>query len=154
MEDLAVFISLNHSVSFRMYFVQLKKKCYLPAKGRSVWWKTVTSGCIFKTSVTVFHIRTSQPANNIYWSSWNFENAIVFKVKIVKMPMVEVTPYNQVFRRNFRFNNLNETSSEIQGASYNQLSLPRKYNMTERDFFIHVGVFFKQGACAENLSMI
>ena len=70
------------------------------------------------------------------------------------MPMVEVTPYNQVFRRNFRFNNLNETSSEIQGASYNQLSLPRKYNMAERDFFIHVGVFFKQGACAENLSMI
>ena len=38
MEDLAVFIALNHSGSFRMYFVKLKKKkCYLPAKGQSVW---------------------------------------------------------------------------------------------------------------------
>ena len=26
MEDLAVFITLNHSGSFRMYFVKLKKK--------------------------------------------------------------------------------------------------------------------------------
>ena len=38
MEDLAVFIALNHSGSFKMYFVKFKKKiCYLPAKGRSVW---------------------------------------------------------------------------------------------------------------------
>ena len=36
MEDLAVFIALNHSGSFRKYFVKLKKKkCYVPAKGRS-----------------------------------------------------------------------------------------------------------------------
>ena len=38
MEDLAVFTALNHSGSFKMYFITLKKKkCYLPAKGRSVW---------------------------------------------------------------------------------------------------------------------
>ena len=38
MEDLAVFITLNHSSSFRMYFIKFKKKkCYLPAKGQSVW---------------------------------------------------------------------------------------------------------------------
>ena len=43
MEDLAVFIALYHSGSFRMYFIMFKKKCYLPAKGRSVWKKTVTS---------------------------------------------------------------------------------------------------------------
>ena len=39
MEDLAVFTALNHSGSFGMNFVKLKKKyikCYLPAKGRSV----------------------------------------------------------------------------------------------------------------------
>ena len=35
--------ALNHSGSFGKSFVKLKKKCYLPAKGRSVWWKTVTS---------------------------------------------------------------------------------------------------------------
>ena len=56
-------------------------------------------------------------------TSRNFENAIVFKVKIVKMPKVEIAPYNRVFRRNFRLNNLNETSSKIQGASYNRLCL-------------------------------
>ena len=39
----------------------------------------------------------------------NFENAIVLKVKIVKKPKVEVASYN----------NLKETSSKIQGASYN-----------------------------------
>ena len=37
MEDLAVFTALNHSGSFGMNFVKLKKNiCYLPAKGRSV----------------------------------------------------------------------------------------------------------------------
>ena len=35
--------ALNHSGSFGKSFVKLKKKCYLPAKGRSVWWKTVSS---------------------------------------------------------------------------------------------------------------
>ena len=50
----------------------------------------------------------------------NFENAIV---KIVKKPKVEVASYNRVFRRNFRFNNLKETSSKIQGASYNRVRL-------------------------------
>ena len=50
----------------------------------------------------------------------NFENAIVLKVKIVKRLKVEVVSYNQVFRPNFRFNNLKETSSKIQGASYNR----------------------------------
>ena len=29
--------ALNHSGSFGKSFVKLKKKCYLPAKGRSVW---------------------------------------------------------------------------------------------------------------------
>ena len=29
MEDLAVFIALNHSGSFRMYFVKLKKNKYV-----------------------------------------------------------------------------------------------------------------------------
>ena len=53
----------------------------------------------------------------------NFENAIVLKVKIVKKPKVEVTSYNRVFRGNFRLNNLKETSSKIQGASYNQVRL-------------------------------
>ena len=45
MKDLAVFTALNHSGSFGKNFVKFKKKkkCYLPAKGRSVWWKTVTS---------------------------------------------------------------------------------------------------------------
>ena len=46
MEDLAVLAALNHSGSFEKNFFKLKKKkkrCYLPAKGRSVWWKTVTS---------------------------------------------------------------------------------------------------------------
>ena len=36
MEDLAVFVALNHSDSFRKYLVKLKKK-NVPAKGRSVW---------------------------------------------------------------------------------------------------------------------
>ena len=59
MEDLAVFTALNHSGSFGKNFVKFKKKiCYLPAKGRSVWWKTVT----------LFTIRTSQPANNIHFA--------------------------------------------------------------------------------------
>ena len=53
----------------------------------------------------------------------NFENAIVLKVKIVKKPKVEVASYNRVFRGNFRLNNLKETSSKIQGASYNQVRL-------------------------------
>ena len=53
----------------------------------------------------------------------NFENAIVLKVKIVKRLKVEVASYNRVFRRNFRFNNLKETSSKIQGASYNRVRL-------------------------------
>ena len=53
----------------------------------------------------------------------NFENAIVLKVKIVKKPKVEVASYNRVFRRNFRFNNLKETSSKAQGASYNRVRL-------------------------------
>ena len=35
MEDLAVFVALNHSDSFRKYLVKLKKN--VPAKGRSVW---------------------------------------------------------------------------------------------------------------------
>ena len=51
----------------------------------------------------------------------NFENAIVLKVKIVKKPKVEVASYNRVFRRNFRFNNLKETSSKTQGVSYNRV---------------------------------
>ena len=50
----------------------------------------------------------------------NFENAIVLKVKIVKKPKVEVASYNRIFRRNFRFNNLKETSSKIQSAPYNR----------------------------------
>ena len=66
MEDLAVFIALNHSGSFRMYFVKFKKKCYLPAKGRSVWWKTVTSAAFSRPRSQFFTIWTSQPANNIY----------------------------------------------------------------------------------------
>ena len=53
----------------------------------------------------------------------NFENAIVLKVKIVKKPKVEVASYNRVFRRNFWFNNLKETSSKIQGPSYNRVRL-------------------------------
>ena len=53
----------------------------------------------------------------------NFENAIVLKVKIVKKPKVEVASYHRVFRRNFWFNNLKETSSKIQGASYNRVRL-------------------------------
>ena len=53
----------------------------------------------------------------------NFENAIVLKVKIVKKPKVEAASYNLVFRRNFWFNNLKETSSKIQGASYNRVRL-------------------------------
>ena len=53
----------------------------------------------------------------------NFENAIVLKVKIVKKPKVEVASYNRVFRRNFRFNNLKETSSKTQDASYNRVRL-------------------------------
>ena len=50
----------------------------------------------------------------------NFENATVLKVKIVKKPKVEVASYNQVFRQRSQFNNLKETSSKIQGASYNR----------------------------------
>ena len=50
----------------------------------------------------------------------NFENAIVLKVKIVKKPKVEVASDNRIFRRNFRFNNLKETSSKIQSAPYNR----------------------------------
>ena len=50
----------------------------------------------------------------------NFENAIVLKVKIVKKPKVKVASCNWVFRQRFRFNDLKETSSKIQGASYNQ----------------------------------
>ena len=53
----------------------------------------------------------------------NFENAIVLKVKIVKKPKVEVASSNRVFRRNFRFNDLKETSSKTQGASYNRVRL-------------------------------
>ena len=53
----------------------------------------------------------------------NFENAIVLKVKIVKKPKVEVASYNRAFRLNFRFNNLKETSSKIQSASYNGVRL-------------------------------
>ena len=38
MEDLYVFTALNHLGSFGKNFVKFKKnKCYLPAKGRSVW---------------------------------------------------------------------------------------------------------------------
>ena len=40
----------------------------------------------------------------------NFENAIVLKVKIVKKRKVETASYNWVFKRNFWFNNLKETS--------------------------------------------
>ena len=44
MEDLAVFTALDHSGSFGKNLVKsLKNKCYLPAKCRSVWQKTVTS---------------------------------------------------------------------------------------------------------------
>ena len=50
----------------------------------------------------------------------NFENAIVLKVKIVKKPKVKVASCNWVFRQRFRFNDWKETSSKIQGASYNQ----------------------------------
>ena len=53
----------------------------------------------------------------------NFENAIVLKVNIVKKPKVEVASSNRVFRRNFRFNDLKETSSKIQSASYNRVRL-------------------------------
>ena len=38
LEDLAVFTALNHDWgSFGKNLVKFKKKCYLPAKGRSVW---------------------------------------------------------------------------------------------------------------------
>ena len=38
MKDLAVFTALTHSGSFGKNLVKFKKKkCYLPAKGRSVW---------------------------------------------------------------------------------------------------------------------
>ena len=53
----------------------------------------------------------------------NFEKAIVLKVKIVKRLKVEVVSYNWLFRQNFWFNNLKETSSKIQGASYNRVHL-------------------------------
>ena len=43
MEDPAEFIVLNHLCSFGKNLSSLKKKIYLPAEGRSVWWKTVTS---------------------------------------------------------------------------------------------------------------
>ena len=36
-EDLAVITALNRSGSFGKNFAKLKKKCYLPAEGRSVW---------------------------------------------------------------------------------------------------------------------
>ena len=81
MEDLAVFTAPNQSGSFGKNFVkfQKKKKCYLPAKGRSVWWKTMTS--VWKMLASAyglrqyfsrprsqfFTIRTSHPANNIYF---------------------------------------------------------------------------------------
>ena len=56
MEDLAVFTTLNHSGYLGKNFIEIKKKrCYFPAKGRSLQRKTVTealptaSGSIFKT---------------------------------------------------------------------------------------------------------
>ena len=67
--------ALNHSGSFGKSFVKLKKKCYLPAKGRSVWWKTVTKvlkmlpSAYGETYISIriySNIRTSQPATITY----------------------------------------------------------------------------------------
>ena len=78
MEDLAVFIALNHSGSFRMYFVKLKKKkCYLPAKGRSVWPRP--RAAFSRPQSQFFTIQTSQPANNIYIYIFKRTVVLIFK---------------------------------------------------------------------------
>ena len=64
MEDLAVFTALNHSGSFGKNFVKFKKKTfYLPAKGRSVCWKTVTK--VLKMLAEAIDL----PAGHIYSSA-------------------------------------------------------------------------------------
>ena len=62
MEDIAVFIALSHSGSFRMCFVKFKKKMLFTGYGSVRMVKNCTaSGSIFKTSVTAFH-HTDLPA--------------------------------------------------------------------------------------------
>ena len=85
MEDLAVFIALNHSGSFRMCFVKFKKKkCYLPAKGRSVWPRAAFS----RPRSQFFTIRTSQLANNIYLFARDKEKSDEFPLRRFELPPV------------------------------------------------------------------
>ena len=79
----------------------------------------------------------------------NFENAIVLKVKIVKKPKVKVASCNWVFRQCFRFNDLKETSSKIQGASYNQESMAcsrtsKSNNIPYLKFFVLLITFLRK----------
>ena len=67
MEDLAVFIAVNHSGSFRVYFVKFKKiyviyRLRVGPYGEKLWPRAAFS----RPRSQFFTIRTSQPANNIY----------------------------------------------------------------------------------------
>ena len=66
MEDLAVFIAVNHSGSFRMYFVKLKKNKNVIYGLENAALGLRPRAVFSRPRSQFFTIRTSQPANKIY----------------------------------------------------------------------------------------
>ena len=67
----------------------------------------------------------------VYKSERTVISKFVIEVNMIKkFPVIQVAPYNQVFRRNFQFVNLIQLCLKVKGASYNQVRLRTEKTVT------------------------